>query len=320
MTGIIQAVVVRWRGGDEVRRCLSSLLANAGPRLARVVLVDSGSGDGGAERLTSEFPNVEVIALADNRGFAYAADRGAGEGEEPLLLLLNPDIEIEAGAVDSMVDLLEDRPRAAGVVPLLEGFDGTSQHQWQLRRLPGTARLVFGLSGAPSFSSPPESPKAVAQPAAAAWLVRRTVWEALGGLDPTFEPAWWEDVDFCARLRDRLGAPGFPADEGFIVEPASRLRHCGGSSVATLGREAFFTAYYTNLLRYTARHHPGRLGLIRKGLQISLSVRMVLRPGQKKALRAALKATARDRGDSARSGQAENNAKTQRRKGAKEYR
>ena len=166
MTGIIQAVVVRWRGGDEVRRCLSSLLANAGPRLARVVLVDSGSGDGGAERLTTEFPNVEVIALADNRGFAYAADRGAGEGEEPLLLLLNPDIEIEAGAVDSMVDLLEDRPRAAGVVPLLEGFDGASQHQWQLRRLPGTARLVFGLSGAPSFSSPPVSPKGVAQPAA----------------------------------------------------------------------------------------------------------------------------------------------------------
>jgi GT2 family glycosyltransferase len=264
------------------------LLANAGPRLARIVLVDSGSGDGGAERLASEFPDVEVIALADNRGFAFAADRGAGEGPEPLLLLLNPDIEVEAGAVDSMVDLLEDRARAAGVVPLLEGLDGVSQHQWQLRRLPGTARLALGLSGAPACSSPPEAPVAVPQPAAAAWLVRRSVWEALGGLDPTFEPAWWEDVDFCARLRDRLGEPGFPADEGFVVEPAARLRHGGGSSVAGLGREAFFTAYYTNLLSYTARHHPGRLGLIRKGLQVSLAVRMLLRPFRNKALRTAL--------------------------------
>jgi GT2 family glycosyltransferase len=295
MTGIIQAVVVRWRGGDEVRRCLSSLLANAGPLLARVVLVDSGSGDGGAERLTSEFPDIEVIALADNRGFAYAADRGAGEGVEPLLLLLNPDIEVEAGAVDSMVDLLKDRPRAAGVVPLLKGFDDASQHRWQLRHLPGAARLGLGLSGAPAFSTPPQAPVAVPQPAAAAWLVRRTVWEVLGGLDPTFEPAWWEDVDFCARLRDRLGEPGFPADEGFVVEPAARLHHGGGSSVAALGREAFFTAYYTNLLRYTARHHPGRLGLIRKGLQVSLSVRMFFRPEQKQALRAALKATALNR-------------------------
>ncbi len=296
MTGIIQAVVVRWRGGDEVRRCLSSLLANAGPFLARVVLVDSGSGDGGAERLASEFPEIEVIALAHNRGFAYAADRGAGEGVEPLLMLLNPDIEVEAGAVDAMVNLLKDHPRAAGVVPLLEGFHDASQHRWQLRHLPGAARLACGLSGAPAFSTPPQAPVAVPQPAAAAWLVRRTVWEILGGLDPTFEPAWWEDVDFCARLRDRLGEPGFPADEGFVVEPAARLRHGGGSSVAALGREAFFTAYYTNLLRYTARHHPGRLGLIRKGLQISLSARMFLRPDQKPALRAALKATSLDRG------------------------
>ena len=296
MTGIIQAVVVRWRGGDEVRRCLSSLLANAGPFLARVVLVDSGSGDGGAERLASEFPDVEVIALADNRGFAYAADRGAGEGVEPLLMLLNPDIEVEAGAVDAMVNLLKDHPRAAGVVPLLEGFDDASQYRWQLRHIPGAARLACGLSGAPAFSTPPQAPVAVPQPAAAAWLVRRTVWEILGGLDPTFEPAWWEDVDFCARLRDRLGETGFPADEGFVVEPAARLRHGGGSSVAALGREAFFTAYYTNLLRYTARHHPGRLGLIRKGLQISLSVRTILRPDQKQALRAALKATSLDRG------------------------
>ena len=288
MTGIIQAVVVRWRGGDEVRRCLSSLLANAGPLLARVVLVDSGSGDGGAARLASEFPDIKVIALADNRGFAFAADHGAGEGVEPLLLLLNPDIEVEAGALNSMVDLLKDHPRAAGVVPLLEGFDNTSQHRWQLRHLPGAARLALGLSGAPAFSTPPQAPVAVPQPAAAAWLVRRTVWEVLGGLDPTFEPAWWEDVDFCARLHDRLGEPGFPADEGFIVEPAALFHHGGGSSVAALGREAFFAAYYTNLLRYTARHHPGRLGLIRKGLQVNLGLRMLLRPSQRKALGAAL--------------------------------
>lgn len=301
MTGIVQAVVVRWRGGDEVRRCLISLLANAGPLLARVVLVDSGSGDGGAARLASEFPDIEVIALADNRGFAYAADHGAGEGVEPLLMLLNPDIEVEAGALDSMVDLLKDRPRAAGVVPLLEGFDDASQHRWQLRHLPGAARLAFGLSGAPAFSTPPQAPVAVPQPAAAAWLVRRTVWEVLGGLDPTFEPAWWEDVDFCARLHDRLGEPGFPADEGFVVEPTARLRHGGGSSVAALGREAFFIAYYTNLLRYTARHHPGRLGIIRKALRLTISVRMLFRTAQRSTLQAALQ-TIRTATPSARGG------------------
>lgn len=290
MSATVRAIIVRWRGGDEVRRCLSSLLSNGGANLASVVLVDSGSGDGGTDRLASEFPDIEVVALAQNLGFAFAADQGAGEGSEPLLLLLNPDTEVIEGAVEGLASLLENRPGAAGAVPLLEGFDGRTQHLWQLRHLPGVTRLAVGLPGAPAFSSPPSSPSPVAQPAAAAWMVRRKVWEILGGLDPTFEPAWWEDVDFCARLRERLGDPGFPADEAFVVEPAARLRHGGGSSIAALGREAFLTAYYTNLLRYTARHHPGRLGTIRKCLQASLVARMVLRPAQREAYRAALKA------------------------------
>jgi GT2 family glycosyltransferase len=293
VTAEIRAVIVRWRGGDEVRRCLRSLLSNSRASLARVVLVDSGSGDGGAESLASDFPDVEVIALAENRGFAYAADRGAGEGPEPLLLLLNPDIEVTEDAIGELGDLLGRNPRAAGAVPLLNGFDLASQHRWQLRRLPSTARLILGLPGAPAFSSPPRVPVVVPQPAAAAWLVRRTVWEALGGLDPTYEPAWWEDVDFCARLRSRLGEPGFPAEEGFLVQPAACCLHGGGSSVAALGREAFFSAYYTNLLRYTARHHPGRLGIIRKGLQLSLFLRMLLHPKRKNVYRAALEATRR---------------------------
>jgi GT2 family glycosyltransferase len=288
----VRAIIVRWRGGDEVSRCLHSLLTNGGPRLARTVLVDSGSGDGGAARLASEFPDAEIIGLAQNLGFAFAADRGAADGSEPLLLLLNPDTEVTEGAVERLASLLDNRSGAPGVVPLLEGFDGTSQHLWQLRHLPDVTRLAFGLPGASAFSSPPTSPSPVAQPAAAAWMVRRSVWEALGGLDPTFEPAWWEDVDFCARLRERLGEPGFPADEPFVVEPAARLRHGGGSSVAALGPEAFFTAYYANLLRYTARHHPGRLGTIRKCLQASLAARMVLRPAQREAYRAAMKAIA----------------------------
>ena len=292
----VHAVIVRWRGGDEVSRCLRSLLDFGGPRLERIVMVDSGSGDGGAKRLAAEFPDVSVIALAENHGFAHAADRGATEGEAPLLLVLNPDIEITPGALEALVSLLDERPQVAGAVPLLEDIDGGSQHRWQLRDLPTVSRLACGLPGAPAFSAPPTRPVEVAQPAAAAWLVRRSVWETLGGLDPTFAPAWWEDVDFCARLRARLGGAEFPYDEGFVVQTAAHLRHAGGSSVAALGDAAFLTAYYRNLLRYTARHHPGRFRFVRRGLRFSLATRALLRPSRRPAYKAALEATARESG------------------------
>ena len=290
----VHAVIVRWRGGDEVGRCLRSLLDLGGPRLERVVLVDSGSGDGGAKRLAAEFPDVGVIALAENHGFAHAADRGATEGEAPLLLILNPDTEITPGALEALASLLDERPQAAGAAPLLEDVDGGSQHRWQLRNLPTVSRLARGLPGAAAFSAPPTRPIEIAQPAAAAWLVRRCVWEALGGLDPTFTPAWWEDVDFCARLRARLGSTDFPCDRGFVVQPAAHVRHAGGSSVAAMGDAAFLTAYYRNLLHYTARHHPGRLLFVRRGLRISLAARALLRPSRRQAYQAALEAITRD--------------------------
>jgi GT2 family glycosyltransferase len=274
------AVVVRWRGGDEVDRCLRSLLARPGRHLSRVVLVDSGSGDGGAERLASSFPEVEVLALDENRSFAHAANAGAAAITEELLFLLNPDTELEEDTAATLVEAIEERPGTAGVVPLLVDPDGSGQHRWQLRRMPTVARLATGRSGAPAFSAPPTTVTPVAQPAAAAWMIRRDVWCRLGGFDEGFAPAWWEDVDFCARMAPRLGEPDFPADQGLVVVPHARVRHQGGSSLQTLDRTEFLAAFTRNLLRYAAIHHAKDLPLIRTGLRWSLAGRALVRPRQ----------------------------------------
>ncbi|MCU0303916.1 MAG: glycosyltransferase [Thermoanaerobaculales bacterium] len=289
----VAAIVVRWRGGAEIERCLGSLLGQRGGHLGRVVLVDSGSGDGGAERLAKAFPEVEVLALSENRSFAHAANAGAATVDDELLLLLNPDTAAADDAVATLVGELEARPRAAGAVPILYGPDGASQHRWQLRRLPTVARLALGLPGAPAFAEAPRRPAVVAQPAAAAWLVRRRVWLELGGLDEAFAPAWWEDVDLCARLAARLGEPGLGADEGFVVAPAARVEHQGGSSVGELAPAAFLTAYHGNLVRYAARHHPRRLDLVRRSVGLSLLVRAAIRPGRASAYLAALRSSLR---------------------------
>jgi GT2 family glycosyltransferase len=285
----VGAVIVRWRGGDEVARCLRSLHAHGGTHLRSTVLVDSGSGDGGAERLAAEFHGVDVVALDENRSFAWACNRGVEHTSEPMLLVLNPDAELTAGALETLVEHLHHHPEAAGAVPLLIGADGRSQHAWQLRHLPGWIRLAAGLGGAPAFTgTAPSEPARVAQPAAAAWLVRRPVWQALDGFDTRYAPAWWEDVDFCARLEAGLGDPETPAREGFRLVPESRVVHMGGSSVGQLSDADFLTAYYTNLLRYAERHHERHLGAIKAGLRMSLLARGVLRPSRLAAYRTAM--------------------------------
>lgn len=286
----IGAVVVRYRGGEEVARCLQSLLEHGGERLAGIVLVDSGSEDGGGEELADRFPAVKTLLLKHNRSFAYAANTGTETAPGELILLVNPDTRLTAGALDAMARHLDEHPRYPGAVPLLIAPDGRSQHRWQLRRLPRPVDLALGRPGRPAFPEPPRQPTPVEQPAAAAWLVRRKAWEGFGGLDPRYQPAWWEDVDFCARLR----AAGAGA---FTVVPRATVIHEGGVSAAILGDRAFLEAYHRNMARYVRRHHPAQAGAILQSLRLSLLARAILRPGRAAAYRAAARAVEARRGE-----------------------
>jgi len=276
----VAAVVVRWKGGDEVERCLSSLLSSEPERPAEIVLVDAGSDDGGAQRLAQTFPQVQVEALSENPGFAAAANHGVSVTTAENIFLLNPDTEVQEPALMVLAAFLEDHPDLAGVAPLLENIDGSSQHRWQLKDLPTRRDLSLGRSGRPAFNRCPEQPTTVAQPAAAAWLIRRTVWQALDGLDPSFFPAWWEDVDFCARLDNKLKDPAFPWNEAWRVVPEARVRHIGGSSVGSLGNRAFLEAFYGNLIRFAERHNPQELPAIRRRLRLVLTLKGLLRPSR----------------------------------------
>ncbi len=276
----VAAVVVRWKGSDEVERCLRSLLSSEPTAPSEIVLVDAGSDDGGAQRLARTFPEVQVEALPENPGFAGAAKHGVSATTAENVFLLNPDTEMLGSAMAVLVAHLEDHPDLAGVVPLLENVDGSSQHRWQLKDLPTCRDLGLGRSGRPAFDRCPEQPTTVAQPAAAAWLIRRTVWDALGGLDQAFFPAWWEDVDLCARLCEMVRDPACTWNEPWRVVPHARVRHIGGSSVGSLGNQAFLEAFYGNLLRFAERHHPQNLPAIRRRLRLGLMIRGLLRPAR----------------------------------------
>jgi GT2 family glycosyltransferase len=86
----------------------------------------------------------------------------------------------------------------------------------------------------------------VDQPAGAFLMVRRAVWEELGGFDEGYFPLWFEDVDFCRRATER----------GYHVyyEPEAVAKHTGGHSIPQLSVELRHVYWYRNLLRYTSRH------------------------------------------------------------------
>lgn len=276
---LLSGIVVHWHNEEPLAR-----LRAAWPRDSRfeLVIVDNGSDppvpDEGAGR---------VLRPGRNLGFAAGANHGARAATGDLLLLLNPDIEPDPGALEALLAGFEALPGAAGLAPRLVGEDGASQAAWQLKPLPSPWRVVLEGLFLPAVRGPEAEPApgtSVEQPAAAALALRREVWERIGGLDEGFYPAWFEDVDLGRRLKD--------AGAALHYWPAARFVHSLGATVPVLGYGRFLWIYYRNRERYLARHHgplwrlPARLAVV-----AGMMPRLLLLPARR-PLRAASRAEA----------------------------
>jgi GT2 family glycosyltransferase len=252
----LTGIVVHWRNEEPLAE-----LTSAWPRDPRfeLIVVDNGSSEPLA------LGPARLIRPERNLGFAEGVNRGAAEARGEILLMLNPDAVPEPDALDRLLEGFEAHPEAAGLAPRLVGTDGRSQAGWQLRRLPSPWHLVlqaFPFVGSPKTGPEPPAGSPVEQPAAAALALRRSAFEAVGGLDSGFHPAWFEDVDLAARLKE--------AGHVLLYWPAATFRHALGSTVPRLGYGRFLWIYYRNLTRYLGRHH---------GVPWSLAAQAALVPG-----------------------------------------
>ena len=118
--GGLDVVIVSYRSRELLRECLDSLRANPPSCPMSVVVVDNASGDGTAAMVATDYPEVDLIASAENLGFARATNLGARRGSSPYLLALNPDTAVTAGALDTVISALESHPDVAVVGPRLE--------------------------------------------------------------------------------------------------------------------------------------------------------------------------------------------------------
>ncbi|MBI4445894.1 MAG: glycosyltransferase family 2 protein [Acidobacteria bacterium] len=253
----LNIVIVNWNSGPLLARLLHSLrpLAN---ETRGVVVIDNGSEDWNQESWP-QLPGLRWFRHDSNRGFAAAANHGISFSETDFVLLLNPDLELNADAVHKLYAVALQNPRCAVACGPLRDSRGRPQGKFQVRRFPSLwsilsdvlfldeLRNLFGKAdGRRDFEQ--EAVREVEQPAAAYWLLRKEAWQSVGGFDEAFYPAWFEDVDFCKRLHN--------AGWKILYVSAPAVLHHGGSSLKKLGYRQFTRIYYANLLRYVQKHHP----------------------------------------------------------------
>jgi N-acetylglucosaminyl-diphospho-decaprenol L-rhamnosyltransferase len=249
----VAIVIVTYNSAAEIDGCLDSL---AGLSDAEIVVVDNLSADDTRTRVSGR--DVTLIANTTNAGFAAAVNQGVRATTAPFVLLLNPDAHLLNG-LDALIERCSD-PETGAAGGLLVSADGAPQAGFMARNLPSPTALIFEILGINSLwpGNPanwhyrckgfdPMTQALVDQPAGAFLMFPRRVWEGVGGFDERFHPLWFEDVDFCARIRS--------AGLRTWYEPAAVAKHTGSHSIGALSLENREKYWYGNLLEYAAKHY-----------------------------------------------------------------
>lgn len=191
-------IIPNWNGRRWLPGCIASLAAQQLPP-AEVIVVDNGSADGSLEYLAAEHPSVRVLALAHNKGFAYAANRGIEAAGTEAVALINTDIELDRDWLARMTATLDAHPASAAVackmVALAEPAEIYDAGDI-LRRDGACEQRGRFMRDVGSYDTPGE----VFGACAGAALYRREAVLSVGGFDERFF-AYLEDVDLALRLR-----------------------------------------------------------------------------------------------------------------------
>jgi GT2 family glycosyltransferase len=229
----VSVVMVTFGGGETALRAIEALVTNTEP-CYELIVVDNASTDDTGDRLTVGLVGATVVLNEHNTGFACGCNQAAALASGAQLCFLNPDAFVEAGWLPPLQNALaQDGVGAA--LPLFLHPNGRIQEAGSAVDSEGAALSIGDGDDAQSFEH--RFVRSVDYGSAACLLVRADLFDAVGGFDPIYSPAYYEDADLCFKLREQ----GFAT----VYEPRSRVVHVRGgatpkaNALMVINRETF---------------------------------------------------------------------------------
>ena len=260
-----KVVILNWNGRAHLERYLPSVVRHTMPQYG-VVVADNGSTDSSLEYVAETFPEVEIVRLDRNYGFAEGYNRALQEIEAEYYVLLNSDVEVTEGWCEKLVEALDADPQLAAVAPKL--LADTDRERFEYAGASGGFIDILGypfcrgriLSTTELDEGQYDDPREVFWASGAAFACRAEVFKSEGGFDGEFF-AHMEEIDLCWRMQSsgyRIG-----------IEPRATVYHLGGGTLSALSP------------RKTMLNHRNNLAMLYKNLPLGhllwvLPARLVL--------------------------------------------
>ncbi|MCF0174303.1 MAG: glycosyltransferase family 2 protein [Bacteroidales bacterium] len=240
----IVVAILNWNGEKFLRRFLGNVYSSLEGLDAQLVVADNGSTDGSVDYVRQEFPNVRLILFDQNYGFTGGYNRALKEIDAEYVTLLNSDIEVDPDWLAPIIRYMDEHPDCAGCQPKILQFDHRDTFEYA-----GAAGGLLDRYGFPfcrgriidkleKDHGQYDEPATIFWASGAALTVRKSVWDALGGLDDSFF-AHQEEVDWCWRAQ--------LAGYELHYIPDSKVYHIGGGTLETGSSFKMYLNYRNNI-------------------------------------------------------------------------
>ncbi len=259
-TPTVSLVVLAWRLADELLDCLRAVSASVDAPPFEVIVVLNGA-DSIVRDAMARVRGVRIVDVPVNIGYGDGCRAGAEVARGRHLVFLNDDALVDPTWLAALVSVAEGDSAVGGVGSLLLESDGATVQEVGARMAPDAHPRPWGreLPLTEARRRGLIAAREVDFASGAALLIRRESFERVGGFDPVYRPAYYEDVDLCFRVRQ--------AGWSIRVEPTARVVHAGGGSTSVdphfrrfaieHAREVFLTRWAPTLAAAPSPDAPG---------------------------------------------------------------
>ena len=246
----VSCITVTYGPTPEIFLLLDSVQRHAGEISFEMMVVTQPSEQGSmAEEIAQRTPWVKLIALDTNIGFGPANNLAVERAEGEFIALLNPDVVVTEGWLPPLLTALEDSAVFVAAPPLLSA-EGYVEEAGQVMFSDGGSDAV----GGPQLSFDYEQmmfSRDVDYASAACWVTRRSLFLELGGFDPAYAPAYFEDPDLAFAARSRGLVSRLVVDRPVLHAHATATE--SRVALAERSRKIFQTKWANKLLTQPSR-------------------------------------------------------------------
>lgn len=242
----VAVIILNWNGTKLLREFLPSVVQNTNPELADVIVADNGSTDDSLDYVKSAFPNVRIIAFAENYGFAEGYNKAIALcNDYEYCVLLNSDAKPAKGWIEPLLETIESDNDIATLQPKILSYNNPDRFEYagasggfiDCHGFPYCRGRIFDNTEVDNGQY--DTIIDIFWASGAALFIRTKVYLETGGLDKDFF-AHMEEIDLCWRI--------LLAGYTIKVVPQSVVYHLGGGSLPASNPRKTYLNFRNNLL------------------------------------------------------------------------